>query len=155
MPRPFIAGAAAAVVSLTVVLAQAPGRWITNKYAPLPQPEEEYTAVVSNDRLYLIGGNRGNRPEWPRHVLEYDLAADRWAMKKPVPFPGDHMAAAALGGKIYVVGGQADAGIKQPLNTTWEYDPAADSWRPLAPVPTPRTAAAAGQGDGPRPVVGG
>ena len=135
--------------------AQAPGRWITNKFAPLPQPEEEYTAVVANDRLYLMGGNRGNRPEWPRHVLEYDLAADRWSTKKPVPFPGDHMAAAAAGGKIYVFGGQAEGGVKQPLNTAWEYDPAADNWRPLAPMPTARTAAAAIGVGGRIYVVGG
>lgn len=143
------------VIGAFAVSAQAPGRWITGKHAPLPQPEEEYTAVVANDRLYLIGGNRGNRPEWPRHVLEYDLAANRWATKKPVPFPGDHMAAAALGGKVYVFGGQAEGGIKQPLNTTWEYDPAADSWRPLAPMPTARTAAGAVESGGRIYVIGG
>jgi N-acetylneuraminic acid mutarotase len=155
MFRSVTATAVSVLLGLSAVLAQAPGRWITNKYAPLPQPEEEYTAVVANDRLYLMGGNRGNRKEWPRHVLEYDLAADRWATKKPVPFPGDHMAAAALGGKIYVFGGQAEAGIKQPLNTTWEYDPRADTWRLLAPMPTARTAAGAVEAGGRIYVVGG
>jgi N-acetylneuraminic acid mutarotase len=155
MLRTFAAVAATVTLSVSTVLSQAPGRWITNTFAPLPQPEEEYTAVVANDRLYLLGGNRGNRPEWPRHVLEYDLAADRWSTKKPVPFPGDHMAAAALGGKVYVFGGQAEAGLKQLLNTTWEYDPAADSWRPLAPMPTARTAAGAVDAGGRLYVVGG
>ena len=37
--------------------------------------------------------------------------------------------APALGGKIYVVGGQGEGGVNKPLNTTWEYDPAADAWR--------------------------
>jgi len=137
------------------VVAQAPGRWITNTYAPLPQPEEEYTAVVASNRLYLMGGNRGQRQEWPRHVLEYDLAADRWSAKKPVPFPGDHMAAAASGGKIYVFGGQAEGGVNKPLNTAWEYDPAADAWRPLAPMPSARTAAVAVEAGGRIYVIGG
>lgn len=143
------------ILTTLAALAQAPGRWITNKYAPLPQPEEEYTAVMASDRLYLIGGNRGGRPEWPRHVLEYNLAADRWTTKKPVPFPGDHMAAASVGGRIYVFGGQAEGGVNKPLNTSWEYDPGADSWRPLAPVPTARTAAAAVEVGGRIYVVGG
>ena len=155
MVRLFAAVAAAAVLTALTVLAQAPGRWITNTYAPLPQPEEEYTAVVAGNRLYLMGGNRGQRKEWPRHVLEYDLAADRWSAKKPVPFPGDHMAAAASGGKIYLFGGQAEGGVNKPLNTAWQYDPAADAWRPLAPMPSARTAAVAVEAGGRIYVIGG
>ena len=30
-----------------ILSAQAPGRWVTDKYAPLPYPEEEFTAVVA------------------------------------------------------------------------------------------------------------
>jgi N-acetylneuraminic acid mutarotase len=143
------------LVATVTLAAQAPGRWITNKYAPLPQPEEEYTAVVAGDRLYLIGGNRGGRPEWPRHVVEYDLAANRWTSKKPVPFSGDHMAAAALGGRIYVFGGQGEGGVNKPLNTAWEYDPSADAWKALAPMPSGRTAAAAVESGGRIYVIGG
>jgi N-acetylneuraminic acid mutarotase len=149
--------AAVALVGLLApsLLAQAPGRWVTDKFAPLPDPEEEYTAVTANGRLYLIGGNRGGRPQWPRVVLEYDLAANRWTPKKPVPFSGDHMAAAESGGKIYVFGGQAEGGVNKPLNTTWEYDPAADAWKALAPMPTSRTAAVAVTLGGRIYVIGG
>ena len=155
MPRLFVALAVALFSASWLVHAQAPGRWIVNKFAPLPTLAEEYTAVTSNGRLYLIGGNRGGSPQWPRTVLEYDLASDRWSTKKPVPFPGDHMAAAALAGKIYVFGGQAEAGIKQPLTTAWEYDPATDAWRSLAPMPTGRTATAAVESGGRIYVIGG
>lgn len=139
--------AASLVVALLagtwIAFAQAPGRWVTDKYAPLPQPEEEFTAVVAGDRLYLIGGNRGPRPAWPRHVLEYDLAANRWTSRKQVPFSADHMAAAAIGGTVYLFGGQGERGINDPLNATWEYDLSADAWRTLAPMPAGRTAAGA------------
>lgn len=155
MPRLIAATAAAIVLGASALLAQAPGRWITGKYAPLPHPEEEYTAVIANDRLYLIGGNRGGRPEWPRHVLEYDLAANRWTTKTPTPFSADHMAAAAAGGKIYVFGGQGEGGVNKPLNSTWAYDPAADTWTTLAPMPTARTAAAAVEVGGRIHVIGG
>jgi N-acetylneuraminic acid mutarotase len=149
------AAIAVTVLLGTTSLAQAPGRWVTDKFAPMPHPEEEITAAVSGDRLYLIGGNRGGRPEWPRHVMEYNLATNAWTTKKPMPFPADHMAAAALGGKVYMFGGQGEGGVKQPLNTSWEYDPAADTWRPLAPMPTGRTAAAAVEAGGRIYVVGG
>lgn len=142
-------------VSTLAVFAQAPGRWITGKFAPLPTPEEEITAVVSGDRLYLIGGNRGGRPEWPRHVVEYNLATNTWATKKQTPFSGDHMSAVAAGGKIYVFGGQGEGGVNKPLNTTWEYDPAADAWRPLAPMPAGRTATVAVEAGGRIYVIGG
>ena len=151
----MMAVAAALVLGTVTLTSQAPGRWITDKFAPMPEPEEEITAVVASNRLYLIGGNRGGRPEWPRHVLEYDLAANRWTAKKPTPFSADHMAAAAVGAKIYVFGGQGEGGVNKPLNTAWEYDPAADSWRALAPMPTGRTAAAAVEVGGRIHVVGG
>ena len=88
-------------------------------------------------------------------VLEYDLASNRWTSKKPVPFSGDHMAAAESGGKIYVFGGQAEGGANKPLNTAWEYDPAADSWKALAPMPSSRTAAVAVTSGGKIYVIGG
>ena len=76
--------AAAVAIALTLgtwaaVAQQAPGRWVTDKYAKLPQPSEEYTNVVVNNRLYLIGGNAavftpGARATHPARVMEYDLA---------------------------------------------------------------------------------
>ena len=82
MPRMFAALAATLMLGTLTVLAQAPGRWVTGKFAPLPVPQEEYTAASSNGRLYLIGGNRGALPQWPRTVLEYEVAANRWISKK-------------------------------------------------------------------------
>jgi N-acetylneuraminic acid mutarotase len=167
MARMIATLAAALFLGTLTLLAQAPGHWVTDKFAPLPQPEEEYTATVLNGRLYLIGGNRGGRPEWPRHVLEYDLAANTWTSKKPVPFSADHMAAVGTsvgtsggtsggaGGKIYVFGGQGEGGVNKPLTTAWEYDPAADAWKALAPMPTGRTAAAAVEAGGRIYVIGG
>ena len=153
--RTLVLVVAALMLGTLTIAAQAPGRWVTDKFAPLPDPEEEYTAATANNRLYLIGGNRGGRPQWPRVVLEYDLAANRWTQKKQVPFSGDHMAAAESGGKIYVFGGQGEGGATKPLNTAWEYDPAADSWKSLAPMPSGRTAATAVAVDGRIYVIGG
>ena len=68
-----------------------------------------------------------------RWLLSPALAQDgAWTMKKPLPAPRNEVALAAVGGKIYVVGGGV-GGKAVPLID--EYDPASDSWRALAPMP--------------------
>ena len=50
--------------------------------------------------------------------------------------------AAALGGKLYVVGGY-DVGEDTPLAEAEVFDPKADGWQPLPSMPTARRALAA------------
>jgi N-acetylneuraminic acid mutarotase len=50
----------------------------------------------------------------------------------------NHVGAAALNGKIYVVGGFTGSNHKQVNDGAFEYDPAADTWRALPPLATPR-----------------
>ena len=87
--------------------AQAPGRWLTQqKFAPVPNPEEEYWNTVVNGKLYMMGGGRaagrGNQTPQNTRVLEYDIAADKWSLKKPAPWPTNHMALTGYQGKVYV-----------------------------------------------------
>ena len=53
-------------------------------------------------------------------------------MKKPLPAPRNEVALAAVGGKIYVVGGSI-GGNAVPLID--EYDPSSDGWRMRAAMP--------------------
>src|SRR3954465_1585127 len=55
-----------------------------------------------------------------------------WAMKKPLPAPRNEVQLAAVGGKIYVVGGNVGGEAVPQID---EYDPASDSWKALAPMP--------------------
>ena len=146
------------------VSAQVQGRWLTNKFAPLPQPAEEYWSTAANGKMYLLGGSAttvGGRSVLPGRVLEYDPATDKWTARKQMPHPADHMAVAEYRGRIYVFSG---TGPQQPtdggpntflLDKTWEYDPGADSWKALAPIPTRRHAAAAAEVGGKIYVIGG
>jgi N-acetylneuraminic acid mutarotase len=134
--------------------AQGYGHWVTTtKFAPLPEPSEEYWSATANGKFYLFGGTAvgsgSHRTGLPRRVLEYDPATDKWTSKKQMPYAADHMTVAEYRGKIYLFGGagaeKADSvgpGNVQ-LNDTWEYDPASDSWKQLAPMPTRRSAGAA------------
>lgn len=146
------------------VSAQVLGHYVTTtKFAPLPNPAEEYWSAAANGKFYLFGGtavNTGGRSILPGRVLEYDPATDKWTSKKQMPRPADHMNVAEYRGKIYVFGGAStekpgDAGNNFQLNDSWEYDPAADSWKALAAMPTRRNAAAAVEAGGKIYVIGG
>ena len=55
-----------------------------------------------------------------------------------MPAVASHAGAAALNGKIYVVGGFVANVHVGAMNRVFEYDPAADRWRALAPLAAPR-----------------
>ena len=146
------------VVTLTGA-AQAPGRWLTQeKFAPVPNPEEEYWNTVVNGKLYMMGGGRaagrGGQQAQNTRVLEYDLATDKWTTKKPAPWIANHMALIGYQGKVYVFGGATVESQPNALKS-WVYDPVADTWKDLAPMPSRRTAAVALEAGGKIYVIGG
>src|SRR5258706_15843519 len=62
--------------------AQMPGRWLTQeKFAPNPNPEEEYWNTVVNGKLYMMGGwsagGRGGQQTENTRVLVKHLATDK------------------------------------------------------------------------------
>jgi len=149
--RTLAAIAAILTLATLTAVAQSPGRWLAQKGAPSPAPEEEYWNATANGKLYMMGGNQGGKND---RVLEYDLASDKWTTKREAPWSANHMALAEYRGKIYVAGGATVESQPNPLQT-WEYDPAADSWKALAPMPTRRTASAATEAGGKIYVIGG
>jgi N-acetylneuraminic acid mutarotase len=105
--------------------------------------------VGVGDRLYVIGGVG----EEPRVTLEYTPESDSWTRRAPMPAEREHLAAAALDGRIYVIGGRW--GSRGNLRTVEEYDPASDSWRIRTPLPTARGGLTAATVEGHIHVVGG
>ncbi|HET9141557.1 Kelch repeat-containing protein, partial [Actinophytocola sp.] len=80
-------------------------------------------------------------------------AADQWSQRAAAPMARTEVAAASLGGRIWVLGGMPDSG--KPAPEVMIYDPAGDRWSPGPALPQGlhHTAAA---GDGSRLwVVGG
>jgi N-acetylneuraminic acid mutarotase len=157
--RKCLSVAAFLILATLTGAAQMPGRWLTQqKFAPVPNPEEEYWNTVVNGKLYMMGGGRpaGRGGETPQNtrVLEYDIAADKWTTKKPAPWPTNHMALTGYQGKVYVANA-GDVPGQPNASQFWEYDPAADSWKQLAPSPSKRTAAVAIEAGGKIYVIGG
>jgi hypothetical protein len=106
--------------------------------------------VTIGGRIYVVGGvvpNAGVVGD----LTVYDPATNMHATLAPMPTPREHLAAAAIDGKLYVAGGRSG-----PLFATLEvYDPATNTWTTKAPMPTPRGGTGAAVLDGRLYVIGG
>lgn len=77
-----------------------------------------------------------------------------WTAKTPLPVARNEVAAVALGGKIFVLGGSYPR-QKYDVADNGEYDPALDRWRARAPMPHGLNHAGAAALNGKIYVVGG
>lgn len=64
-----------------------------------------------------------------------------WTALAPMPTPRQEVAVAALGGRIFVLGGFGPTA--EPMATVEVYDPSTNTWEPRAPLPVPTHHAAA------------
>lgn len=69
----------------------------------------------------------------------FDPATNAWRQLPPMPTARDHLAAAAIAGICYAVGGRAG----QLFDVLEAYDPATREWATLEPMPTARGGLAA------------
>ncbi|MCG3199548.1 MAG: N-acetylneuraminate epimerase [bacterium] len=109
--------------------------------APMPEMTSGSSAVTLNDQIHVFAG--GHRA--------YDPVTDSWTTLTNYPTPRFEAAAAAVNGKIYVIGGRV--GATTDVNEV--YDPAMDSWAPMASMPQPSARSAVGVIDGKIHVVSG
>jgi hypothetical protein len=110
--------------------------------ASLPKARSDLAAVTVGATTYLLGGYDGTRPDAAvlatRDGRTFRTVA---VLRVPVRYP----AVAALGGKIYVFGGEAVTGphAGAPLNTIQAVDPARHSSTIVGKLPEPLAGAAA------------
>jgi len=113
------------MIGLAFLVALQVGQWTT--IPPLNVPRQEV----------VFGGDAGDRSVTDTSV--YDPSADQWTELRPMPTPRNHMGAAVLRGRIYVVGGRPG---NLPVNEM--YDPATNTWTTKPPMPTARSGHAVG-----------
>ena len=108
------------------------------RWRELPRPPEPRAAAAAAataaGKVYVVGG-RGPQG-LAREMLVLDLRTLRWA-RLPGPTPREHLAATAIGGLVYVLGGRL-GGYDSNLTTVEAYDPRTARWRRLPPLPEPR-----------------
>lgn len=112
------------------------GAWSNGASSPTPKMESAYTTI--GDKIYIIAGYGETGKRNKNSVEVYDTKTDTWTTTAPVPVNLNHAAAAALDGKIYVVGGYLDDKI--PSNKLFIYDPTTDVWQEGKSMPTARAA---------------
>ena len=115
------------------------GRW--RRLPAMPEPRAAAGAHAIGRTLYVVGGV--GRSGLARSALALDLDRRRWRTI-PGPTRREHLAVAALGGRLYALGGRT-AGIDTNLALFESYRPGARGWTRLPRVPQARggTAAAA------------
>lgn len=103
---------------------------------PLPIAVHHPAAAVVDGRLFVVGGYTGGRVRWTPlgTVFEYDPSLNSWRGRAAMPTPRGALAVAAVGGRIYALGGSHD----RVTNTHEVYDVAADRWTSANGMPTAR-----------------
>jgi N-acetylneuraminic acid mutarotase len=144
-------------------------QWTRKKTMPFPSHHIAFAEL--NGKIYGFGGfvlpSTGPAGWVPiDNAWEYSPSNDTWKALAPMPTKRGSPVAAAVGGKIYVIGG---AGFHpgsseialfsnrphRSLPTVEEYDPSANAWRARSPMPTARNHAAVGVVGGKIYVIGG
>lgn len=170
-PADVVAGAADQAV-LAVSAADEPGAaqrielrttavmpWAREK--PLNSPRYQLGVAALDDRtLYAVGGwNARDFFGYPLNSVErYDTCTREWSWAQPMPQPLANMAVAALGGKLYVAGGNTLSYSSYSidlLTTVSVFDPTDGSWSQVAPLPLALAGATAATAGGKLYLFGG
>ncbi|KAK2037344.1 galactose oxidase [Colletotrichum somersetense] len=130
------------------------GAW--HDLTPIPLlPRQEHAAVAINSTtVAVLGGITGSSATgvWNNTdlVTLYDVPSHKWTPAAPLPVALNHPNAAAVDGRIYLLGGLAETfdqnGTWRAVPDCWVYDPAQDRWESVARFPpgTERGSAAVG-----------
>ena len=99
----------------------------------MPTPRLFLSCSVVNDKIYAIGGHKGNYNGLST-VEEYDPTTDTWTQKADMLTMRHSLSTSVVRGKIYAIGGWGG------MSTVEEYDPVTDSWARKLDMPTGRGA---------------
>lgn len=126
----------------------------------LPAARGAGAAAIVGRKLHFFGGMDETRTidEADHWVLDLDppppppvdpenpdapvdpVPPPTWVAAAPLPNARNHVAAVALDGKIYVIGGQHSQEAAQDAQAQVDcYDPATDTWTRVADLPAPRS----------------
>jgi hypothetical protein len=117
------------LVTATYKLSLGGGTW-TSAGATMTTARINPRCGVVNGKIYVIGGNTTTGTVAPTAVNEcYDVAANSWSTKAPLPIATSEGMIITKGNLIWYLGGQIDvAGTYKVTRKTWIYDTVSDIW---------------------------
>src|ERR1700716_1601707 len=118
----------------------------------MPERRSYFAAAQVGTDVYVAGGMVGASGPYVLRLERFDPRADHWTRQPDLPGEARAAAGAALGGKLYVVGGQTSKGVSRH---TYAFDVKTRRWSVRAPLPEPRYNAAAATLGGRLYVAGG
>ncbi|KAF2278161.1 galactose oxidase [Westerdykella ornata] len=127
------------------------------KWTPLANitvaPRQEHTTVfLPPSTIAILGGivPDGDSIATTDLVQSYSIPDNTWKTVAPVPRPINHVNAAVVNGKIYVLGALADAsdGSRSwtAVGDSWLYNPESNRWNAIPPMPPGQEAGSAAVG---------
>ncbi|HKP38464.1 MAG TPA: kelch repeat-containing protein [Pyrinomonadaceae bacterium] len=132
--------------------------WSTKAPMPTARDITGTNGAVVNGKMYVMGGNAKSKGAGFGFCTDaneaYDPVTDTWSTRAPMPTARCHIAAVALNGLIYAVGGANTSGSIR-YSTVEIYNPVTNSWTKGTPMPTERDQATAVVIDGILYVAGG
>lgn len=136
------------------------GSRIDNWFVTVPALTERAYAGAAGifSRLYVVGGcaSSADCRIGTTNVLEvFNVRTQTWSPLTPMPTARSTMVTAAIGTKLYVVGGMGPCPPCYSLDTVEVYDSLARTWTTKSPMPTARSHAGGAVINGKLYVVGG
>lgn len=124
------------------------GTW--SRGVDAPTARNSAASAVIDGRIYIVGGRQylaqtdGNAVNVNVASLEvFDPETGLWSVRAPLPQAAGGVAAAAVEGKLYVVGGEQWSPTREVFAEAWIYDPATDEWDAMPDLNVPRHGLAA------------
>src|SRR6185369_13904749 len=137
---------AAMIVALCSNRAATQGTWVT--MAPDLQAKVSPAVAHIDGKLYVQGFDQdafGNQSSFVPRLSVYDPASNSWTTGASPHVIRAFASAAAINGKMYVVGGCVMSDCRIGVTNVLEiYDPVTNTWSNGAPMPTARFGTAAG-----------
>jgi hypothetical protein len=104
--------------------------------ASMPRARGGLAGAVIGDRFYAVGGASSALQRYPRvvRVLDvYDFRTNTWERGPSMPTPRHHLAASAVDGRLYAIGGRSNRTLA--VDVVERFDPSDGTWEAVAPLP--------------------
>ena len=79
----------------------------------MPERRSYFAAAAVGGAVYIAGGMVGASGRYVLRLQRFDPRRDTWTRLRDLPGEARAAAGAALGGKLYVVGGQTQRGVSR------------------------------------------